>query len=61
VLVAHAMDAIRGRGVNPLYWYIMWSKVLENFERDGVVVNSGMDKARTTVFKVLGSLSGIRR
>lgn len=54
VLVGHTLEAIKGYGVSPLYWYVMWSKVLDNLLRDGVITLTGLEKLRVRLYRFLG-------
>ena len=61
VMVLHAMDAMKGKGTNILYWYSIWSPVLRDFERDGVVSLKGMDRIRVASMRILGKVAHLFR
>jgi len=61
VLISHSLEAIKGKGASPIYWYVMWSKVLENLERDGVISLTRMDRVRTSIYRFIGSVTKLVR
>jgi predicted GNAT family N-acyltransferase len=61
VMIMNSMEAMKGRGTNPFYWYLIWSPVLRDFQRDGVVVLSGMDRIRVALLRLIGKLGSLLR
>lgn len=58
VLVMNGMEAMKGKGTSIFYWNLIWSPVLRDFQRDGVVVLKGMERVRIAVMRLIGKVGG---
>lgn len=59
VLVMNTMEAMKGKGTNIFYWYLIWSPVLRDFQRDGVLALKGMERIRIAVMMLIGRMGAL--
>lgn len=57
VMIIDAAEGVRGKGVNPFYWGLMWKDLATEMVSSGLVSVSGLDQARMAFFRTLSPLS----
>lgn len=57
VMIANTPEVVLGRGVNPLYWNLVWKEVSKTLLEQHSVSPNGMDKIRLVLYRALGPLT----
>lgn len=57
LMLGHSLDGMLGRGVNPIYWNLIWRVVADHTISNGLVEPSGMDAIRLKIYRMFGPLS----
>lgn len=59
LLIGNATDAMLGRGVNPIYWNLIWRMVSDHTIENGLIQPRGLDLLRLIVYRALGPIAHI--
>ncbi|MEM6484010.1 MAG: hypothetical protein AAF662_03345 [Pseudomonadota bacterium] len=56
VLVANSFDAVQGKGVDAVYWVMVYKPIAEQLMSAGVIVPKGLDRLRIALFRLVSLL-----
>jgi predicted GNAT family N-acyltransferase len=54
LMISNANDTMLGRGVNPIYWNLIWRMVSDHTIENGIIKPHGLDRVRLFIYKVVG-------
>lgn len=57
LMLGHSLDGMLGRGVNPIYWNLIWRVVADHTIKNGLIEPTGMDAIRLKIYRMFGPLA----
>jgi len=57
LMLGRAKDGMLGRGVNPIYWNLIWRVVSEHTIQNGLIEPSAIDAFRLRIYRLFGPFS----
>ena len=57
LMIGHVLDGILGRGINPIYWNLIWRVVADHTIANGLINPTGLDLFRVRIYRLFGPLS----
>jgi hypothetical protein len=58
VMIVSITEMVLGRGVNPIYWNLIWKELALLLIEQRAVTPTGMDRIRLLIYKAIGPLAG---
>lgn len=59
LLIANSNDTMLGRGVNPVYWNLIWRVVSDHTIENELIQPRGLDKVRLSIYKLLSPFANL--
>jgi predicted GNAT family N-acyltransferase len=59
LMLGNARDTMLGRGVNPLYWNLIWRIVSDHTIENGIINPTGLDRVRLLLYRALGPFASL--